>query len=77
MNIIPPAFQDNPSARKIINHAYEKKQREGRWGGYWTNELAELLGATPDIKEAEYPSEVSTYDPGTPEEVAEYLSNPF
>lgn len=47
-SLIPPAFRENPSARRIIMSTYEKAKREGVWGGYHSNELSELIGIEPN-----------------------------
>lgn len=74
LDLIPPAFRENPSARRIIMSTYEKAHREQRWGGYWSNELCEMIGATPDTKKIEYAGDIN-YKLEFAD--ADYLADPY
>lgn len=47
MNTLIKGFENNPSARAIILHTYQKAQKE-RYGGYWTRQLEDFTGVCSD-----------------------------
>lgn len=47
INLIPPAYRDNLSAISRIRFVASKAAREGKFVGYWSRELSEMIGVQP------------------------------